>query len=82
MACTSNENNLNETLDCWFSQRYAQLLEKDLDFLEKGLGLVSPPCFVYDISKKIPIILYCTSWNIGWLNVIDSDGHHKLSQNY
>ena len=82
MACTSNENNLSETLDCWSSQRYAQLLEKDLDFLEKGLGLVSPPYFVYDISKKIPIILYCTSWNIGWLNVIDSDGHHKLSQNY
>ena len=28
------------------------------DCLEKGLGIVSPPHFVYDFSRKIFIILY------------------------
>ena len=29
-----------------------------LDFLDKGLGIVSPPHFVYDFSTK------CSSWYI------------------
>ena len=28
------------------------------DFLEKGLGIVSPPHFVYDFSRKMFLILY------------------------
>ena len=29
------------------------------DFLEKGLGLVTPPNFVYDFSGKMFFMLYC-----------------------
>ena len=28
------------------------------DFLEKGLGIVSPPYFVYDFSRKMFLMLY------------------------
>ena len=28
------------------------------DFLEKGLGIVSSPQFVYDFSRKIFLMLY------------------------
>ena len=34
-------------------QRYAQF-----DFLEKVLGIASPPHFVYDFSRKIFLMLY------------------------
>ena len=30
----------------------------NLDFLEKGLGIVSPPHFVYDFSGKMFLMLY------------------------
>ena len=30
----------------------------DFDFSEKGLGLVSPPHFVYDFSEKMFPVLY------------------------
>ena len=30
----------------------------NFDFLKKGLGVVSPPHFVYDISRKMFFILY------------------------
>ena len=30
----------------------------NFDFLEKGLGIVSPPHFVYDVSRKIFLMLY------------------------
>ena len=30
----------------------------NLDFVEKGLGLASPPYFVYDFSRKIFFMLY------------------------
>ena len=30
----------------------------DPDFSEKGLGIVSPPHFVYDFSRKVSVILY------------------------
>ena len=33
----------------------------NFDFLEKGLGLVSPPHVVYDISRKIFRMLYSVS---------------------
>ena len=30
----------------------------NFDFLEKGLGIVSPPHFVYDFSRKMFFMLY------------------------
>ena len=30
----------------------------NFDFLAKGLGIVSPPNFVYDFSRKIILMLY------------------------
>ena len=30
----------------------------NFDFLGKGLGIVSPACFVYDFSIKIFLMLY------------------------
>ena len=30
----------------------------NLDFLEKGLGIASPPNFVYDFSRKMFLMLY------------------------
>ena len=29
----------------------------NFDFLEKGLGIVSPPDFVYDFSRKLFLML-------------------------
>ena len=39
------------------------------DFLEKFLGLVSPPHFVYVFSRKFIIMLYSINWSnfIVWL---------------
>ena len=30
----------------------------NFDFYEKGMGIVSPSHFVYDLSKKLFLILY------------------------
>ena len=32
------------------------------DFLEKSLGLVSSPYFVYDFSRKMFLMLYSINW--------------------
>ena len=55
-----NKNKLHKTLDYW----YRDVL--NFDFLEKGLGIVSPPHFVYDFSTKMFLMLY----PINWLNFI------------
>ena len=47
----------NKTLDYIYIQRFAQLW-----FFKKGLGLVSPPDFAYDFSRKISLFLYCINW--------------------
>ena len=39
------------------SVRYTQF-----DFLEKGLGIVSPPHFVYGFSRKMFLMLYSINW--------------------
>ena len=47
-----NKNKLYKTLDYW---------SKDMlkfNFSEKGLGLVSPPHFAYDFSRKILLMLH------------------------
>ena len=47
-----NKNELYKTLD------YSSRDMLNFDFLEKGLGIVSPPHFVYDISRKTFHMLY------------------------
>ena len=32
------------------------------DFLGKGLGIVSPPYFVYDFSRKMFLMLHSINW--------------------
>ena len=41
----------------------------NFDLLEKDLGIVSPPQFVHDISKKMFLMLYSINWPnlIAWL---------------
>ena len=34
----------------------------NFDFLEKGLGIVSPPDFVYDFSRKLFLMLCSIKW--------------------
>ena len=47
-----NENKLYKTLDYWSTD----ILNSN--FPEKGLGLVSPPHFVYGFSRKMFLMLY------------------------
>ena len=41
----------------------------NFDFLDKGLGIVSPAHFVYDFLTKMFFMLYSTNWPnfIAWL---------------
>ena len=34
----------------------------NFNFLEKSMGIVSPPHFVYDISRKMVFMLYSINW--------------------
>ena len=62
-----NKNQVHKTLD--FIQRHSVL---NFDFIEMGLGIVSPPHFVYDFSKKMFFTLYFISWPhlIVWLPLL------------
>ena len=44
----------------------------NFDFLDKGLGIVSPAHFVYDFSTKMFIMLYSFKWSIftAWLPLL------------
>ena len=44
----------------------------NIDFLEKGLGIVSPPHFVYDFLRKVFLMLYSITWPnfIMWLYLL------------
>ena len=35
---------------------------RNFDFLEKGLGIVSPAYFVHDLLRKIFLMLYSINW--------------------
>ena len=58
-----NKNKLHETLDHWVKDMLS------FNFSEKGLGLVSPPHFAYDISRKMFLMLHFIDWPnfIVWL---------------
>ena len=49
----------------------------NLDFLDKGLGIVSPAYFVYDFSTKIFLILYFINLPnfIVWLTILEILGN-------
>ena len=53
-----NKSKLYKTLDYWFRDML------NFSFLEKGLGLVSPPHFVYDCdcSRKMFFMLHSINW--------------------
>ena len=51
-----NENKLYKILDYWFRDTL------NFNFPEKGVGVVSPPQFVYDFSRKMFIVLYSINW--------------------
>ena len=44
----------------------------NFDFLDKGLGIVSPAHFVYDFSTKMFLMLYSINWPnfIAWLPLL------------
>ena len=44
----------------------------NFDFIGKDLGIVSPPHFVYDFSRKMLLVLYSTNWPsfIAWLPLL------------
>ena len=44
----------------------------NVDFLEKGLGIVSPAHFVYDFLRKVFLKLYSINWPgfIAWLSLL------------
>ena len=48
----NNKNELYKTLEYWSRDNI------NFNFLEKGLGLVSPPHFVYDFWRKIFLMLH------------------------
>ena len=61
-----NKNKLSKTLDYWFRDML------NFDFSEKGLGLVSPPHFVYHFSRKTFLTLHSINWPnfIVWLPLL------------
>ena len=44
----------------------------NFDFLDKGLGIISPAHFVYDFSTKMLLMLYSINWTnfIAWLPLL------------
>ena len=44
----------------------------NFDFLDKGLGIVSPAHFVHEFSTKMLLMLYSTNWPnfIAWLPLL------------
>ena len=44
----------------------------NFDFLQKGLGIVSPPYFMKDVSRKIFLMLHSINWSnfIDWLPLL------------
>ena len=59
-----NKSKLYKTLDYWSWDML------NFSFLEKGLGIVSPPHFVYDFLTKMFLMLYSSNWPIFWLPLL------------
>ena len=66
LKLADNRNTLFKILHYW---------SRDLlnfDFLDKGLGIISPAHFVYDFSTKMFLMLYSINWPnfIAWLPLL------------
>ena len=61
-----DKNKLYKTLNYWSRDML------NFCFLEKGLGITSPPHFVYDLSTKMFPMLYSSNWPnfIVWLPLL------------
>ena len=55
-----NKNKLCKTLAFWSRNIF------NFDFIENSLGIVSPPHFAYDFSRKMFLILYYITDQISW----------------
>ena len=62
-TCHTIKTNRIKLWDYWFRYMFK------FDILEKGLGIVSPPYFVYVFSRIMFLMLYSISWPnfIAWL---------------
>ena len=56
LKLTYSKNKLYKSLDYWSRDIL------NFDFLEKSLGIVSPPYFLYDFSTKMFLMLYSINW--------------------
>ena len=63
---TYNKSKPSDASDYWSRDMVS------FNFLKKSLGLVSPPYFVHDFSRKIFLMLYFISWSnfIVWLSLL------------
>ena len=61
----TNKNKIYKDFEYWSRNML------NFDFLEKGLGIVSPPHFVHDFSRKTFVKLYSSGWPvfIAWLSL-------------
>ena len=61
-----NKNKLYKTLNYWSRDML------NLNFSEKGLGLISTLHFVYNVSRKMFLMLYSTNWSnfIVWMSLL------------
>ena len=69
-----NESKLYKTLDYWSRDML------NFNFSEKGLGLVSPPHFVYDFSRKMFLMLHSINWPsfIFWFSDSQDIGQYNM----
>ena len=60
---TCHKNKLCETSNYW---------SRNIDFLKKTLGLVSPPYFVHNFWREIFLMLYSINWPnfVVWLSLL------------
>ena len=58
---TVNKNKLYKTFRYWSRDML------NFDFLKKGLGIVSPPGFVYDYEEKSPRIIFYQLAKFYWV---------------
>ena len=61
----NNKNKIYKDFEYWSRNML------NIDFLKKGLGIVFPPHFVYDFSRKTFVKLYSIGWPvfIAWLSL-------------
>ena len=66
LSLAYSKSKLYRTLNYWSRDMF------NFDFIEKGLGIFSPPHFVYDFPRKIFLMLYSITWpkSLVWLTLL------------